>query len=88
LGLTAAPDPFNHQTYLEEMVDRARVDCGVSYLRANVTIETTEAEIADIIRANVLDAPPSASGCLEEKIWSIKLPSKFRLPHAKYTIYR
>jgi hypothetical protein len=80
--------PFRHQAYLEEMVDRARIDCGVSFLRASVTIETNYSEIVDVIRAQIVDAPPSASGCLTERLWSLELPSKFNQTRATYTVYR
>ena len=79
---------FNRQAYIEQAVDEARKYCGVRFLRATVELETNFTELLDVVRAEVPDAPPSASGCLIERLWELALPAQFNQQHATFAVLR
>jgi hypothetical protein len=79
---------FNRQAYVERAVDEARKHCGVGFLRANVELETNLNELLDVVRAEVPDAPPSASGCLTERLWELELPHQFDQSRSTFVVVR
>jgi hypothetical protein len=81
-------NPFNRQAFIEAAVDEARKYCGVGFLRANVELETDLTELLDVVRAEVPDAYPSASGCLTERLWELALPKQFNESRARFVVLR
>ncbi len=79
---------FDPEGYLAGVVDRLRRRCGISYQRVTVELETSYGEILDVVRSDVPDSPPSASGCLAANLWDEELPRDFAEARARYVVVR
>ena len=80
---------FDHGAYLKRRLAAAWKRCGSQGISATVSLETTLAEVVD-----VLDVKPgvgTAAGpvaCLTEEIWKLHLPDSFRrVPRSTWSIH-
>jgi von Willebrand factor type A domain len=78
---------FDPHAFLRDAVSAGLRTCGGAGRKATVELETTSAEVVDVVRV-AIDGPPSAAlaSCLREAVWAIDLPAAFHAPWATWTV--
>jgi hypothetical protein len=83
----ASPNTFDPQGWLAAQLRAAVRRCGVPKAEASVELETTRAEIADVVSVTMEPSDAVARDCLREEVWSFELPSEFQQRIASWTIH-
>jgi len=82
------PPAFDTQKYLEERIQEQLTRCGASGRRLRLELETTRAEIVELMRLE-LDGPSTFAldQCMREGVWALALPPAFASENARHRVY-
>ncbi len=77
----------DRRKYLEHALHQALAGCGGAERNADVELETTRAEIVDVIETKLAGTEdPKLEQCLREAVWALVLPDIFTEENARWAL--